>query len=81
MANYGMKPIDALRSATLTAAELLRMDGKIGCVDKGCYADVIAVEGNPANKIADVKKVRFVMKDGVVYKNLRSNTFPVGLID
>jgi imidazolonepropionase-like amidohydrolase len=81
MVNYGMKPIDAIRSATLTAAELLRMDGKIGCIDKGCYADVIAVEGDPTSRIADIEKVRFVMKDGVVYKNLRGNTFPLRIID
>lgn len=68
MVEYGMKPMDAIRSATITASELLRMENQIGTIEAGKFADVIAVEGNPADDIKALTRVVFVMKDGKVYK-------------
>src|ERR1043165_1412859 len=51
MVEYGMKPIDAIRSATLRGAELLRMENQIGAIEPGKYADIIAVEGDPLQDI------------------------------
>ncbi len=66
-----MKPIDALRAATVRAAELLRMENRIGAIEPGKYADLIAVEGNPLDDIGVLGHVRFVMKAGQIYKPLR----------
>jgi imidazolonepropionase-like amidohydrolase len=71
MVDYGMKPIDAIRSATLRGAELLRMDDEIGTIEPGKFADVIAVEGNPLEDIGALARVTFVMKAGQVYKSPR----------
>jgi imidazolonepropionase-like amidohydrolase len=68
MVEYGMKPIDAIRSATVRAAELLRMEKEIGSIEPGKYADIIAVEGNPVDDIRSLSHVVFVMKAGQVYK-------------
>ena len=66
MTSYGMSPLEAIRSATSRAAELLRRDGDIGAITKGGYADIIAVEGNPIEDITALHRVRFVMKGGAV---------------
>ncbi|HWC78161.1 MAG TPA: amidohydrolase family protein [Blastocatellia bacterium] len=71
MVEYGMKPIDAIRSATVTGAQLLRMEKQIGSIEPGKYADVIAVEGNPLDDIRALGRVTFVMKGGEVYKSPR----------
>ena len=71
MVEYGMKPIDAIRSATVRAAELLRMEKEIGKIEPGKYADIIAVEGNPLDDISALTRVVFVMKAGQVYKTVR----------
>lgn len=71
MCDYGMKPIEAIRSATTRAAELLRMEKQIGSIEAGKFADVIAVEGNPLEDIKALKRVVFVMKGGQVYKSPR----------
>src|SRR5713226_1359140 len=68
MVEYGMKPIDAIRSATVRAAELLRMEKQIGTIEPGRYADIIAVDGNPLDDIGSLSHVVFVMKAGQVYK-------------
>ncbi len=52
MVEYGMQPIEAIRSATVRASELLRMEREIGTIEPGKFADVIAVEGNPLDDIA-----------------------------
>ena len=67
MAEYGMKPIDVLRSATSVNAEVFGLK-KLGELKSGYLADIIAVDGNPAEDIKAVKQVRLVMKDGVIYK-------------
>jgi len=71
MVEYGMKPIDAIRSATIRGAELLRMEKQIGSIETGKLADIIAVEGNPLSDIKAITKVTFVMKSGKVYKESR----------
>lgn len=70
MVEYGMKPVDAIRSATLTASELLRMEQTIGTLEPGKYADVIAVDGNPLENIRALQEVTFVMKEGKIMKEL-----------
>lgn len=71
MVEYGMQPIDAIRSATVRASELLRMERQIGTIEPGKFADVIAVEGNPLDDIGALARVAFVMKAGQVYKSPR----------
>lgn len=69
MVEYGMKPADAIRAATTEAAELLGLAGKAGVIAAGAYADVIAVAGDPIGDIRNMGNVRFVMKEGTVYRN------------
>ena len=68
----GMKPVDALRAATSTDADLLGIADKLGTLDPGKLADVIAVPGDPTQEIRQTEKVFFVMKEGVVYGNDRA---------
>jgi imidazolonepropionase-like amidohydrolase len=66
MVEYGMPAADALKSATSVAGRVLRMD--IGQVKQGMLADLIAVDGDPIRDISALRRVRFVMKGGTVYK-------------
>jgi imidazolonepropionase-like amidohydrolase len=66
MADYGMPPIDALKSATSIAGRILHME--IGQVKAGMFADLIAVDGDPTKDITSLRKVKFVMKAGTIYK-------------
>ena len=66
MVDYGMAPLDALRSATSVAARVLHMDASIGRVQPGLFADLVAVDGDPAREIGALRRVRLVMKGGVV---------------
>jgi imidazolonepropionase-like amidohydrolase len=66
LVDYGMKPIDALRSATSVAAQVLQRQNSIGQVRAGLLADLVAVEGDPSTSISAVRLVRFVMKGGKV---------------
>jgi imidazolonepropionase-like amidohydrolase len=68
MVDYGMKPLETIRAATTVAAELLRMEGQVGTLTPGAYADIIAVDGNPLEDITALQRVRFVMKGGSVAK-------------
>jgi imidazolonepropionase-like amidohydrolase len=71
MVDYGMKPIDAIRAATVRASELLRMEKQIGSIEPGKLADIVAVEGDPLADITTLQRIRFVMKAGQVYKSAR----------
>ncbi len=68
MTNAGMSNKDALRSATIETAKLLRMEKMLGQIKPGMLADIIAVKRNPIEDISAVENVSFVMKDGVIYK-------------
>jgi imidazolonepropionase-like amidohydrolase len=72
MVDLGMKPVDALRAGTSVDAELLGLSDKIGSLEAGKSADIVAVPGNPLQDIRQTEHVLFVMKEGVVYKNDRS---------
>ncbi len=69
MVEFGMSPLEAIRSATTRAAELLDMQGQIGVIAPGSYADIVAVAGDPLHEINQLEHVAFVMKGGQVYKN------------
>ncbi|MDO6388827.1 amidohydrolase family protein [Pontibacter sp. BT731] len=68
MVDYGMKPIEVLRAATSLNADVFGIGDIVGRIKPGLLADIIAVEGNPAKSIAQVRQVRLVMKDGSIYK-------------
>ena len=66
LVDFGMTPLDALRSATSIDAQVLHMENRIGRVRDGLFADLIAVDGDPTRDISAVRRVRFVMKSGAV---------------
>jgi imidazolonepropionase-like amidohydrolase len=68
MVEFGMTPMDAIQSATSRAAVMLDMEGKIGVVAPGAFADIIAVSGDPLRDIKTLEHVQFVMKDGQVFR-------------
>jgi imidazolonepropionase-like amidohydrolase len=70
MTGLGMNPIDALLSATSVDAELLGLANKLGTLEKGKLADVIAMPGDPTKDIKVTERVFFVMKEGQVVKNI-----------
>jgi imidazolonepropionase-like amidohydrolase len=67
MVKYGMSPAQALRSATMTAAELLGMQDKIGSIEAGKFADIVALPSDPMSDVQQLEKVNFVMKGGTIY--------------
>lgn len=67
MVDYGMKPLDVLRSATSVNADVFRLASTAGRIKPGLLADILVVSGNPAVNISDVRKVVWVMKDGIIY--------------
>jgi imidazolonepropionase-like amidohydrolase len=69
MTDLGMTPIDALKSATVTDAELLGISQKVGTLEKGKLADVIAMPGDPTQDITATERVSFVMKEGKIIRN------------
>ena len=64
----GMRPMDAIFTATRQAADLLGASDKVGSVQTGRYADIVATKGNPLTDIGEFERVTFVMKGGVVYR-------------
>jgi len=68
MVTWGMQPLQAIRAATVTAAEALGRPNDVGAIAVGRYGDLIAVDGNPLQDVAVLQKVPFVMKGGVVVK-------------
>jgi imidazolonepropionase-like amidohydrolase len=73
MVDLGMKPIAALKAGTSVDADLLGLADKIGTLESGKLADVVAVPGNPVENIRQTEHVFFVMKEGVIYKNEKPN--------
>ncbi len=69
MVKLGMSPMDAIKSATSRPADMLEMQGQIGVIAPGAYADIVAVNGDPLRDIKILQNVQFVMKDGKVFKN------------
>jgi imidazolonepropionase-like amidohydrolase len=68
MVKYGMTPMQAIQSATSNAADLLGKSDVLGSLKPGKYADIIAVSGNPLDDVRILENVKFVMKEGQIYK-------------
>src|SRR5690606_22848635 len=68
MVEAGMPPMEAIKSATIVNAGILKMSDQIGTIEVGKLADIIAVDEDPLKNIKTLEWVTFVMKDGVVYK-------------
>src|ERR1700676_350182 len=69
LVNHGMTPVAAIQSATVVDAEMLGWQDRIGSVEKGKFADLIAVSGDPLKDISELQRVKFVMKGGQVVRN------------
>jgi imidazolonepropionase-like amidohydrolase len=69
MVEYGMTPLQAIRSATSVGAENIGWGDRVGSIEKGKYADFVGVSGNPANDVTELERVKFVMKGGQVFRN------------
>jgi imidazolonepropionase-like amidohydrolase len=67
MVDYGMKPLEVLRSATFVNASVFGYANKIGSIKQGLFADLIAVEGDPSIDIKNIRNIKFVMKSGIKY--------------
>jgi imidazolonepropionase-like amidohydrolase len=67
MADYGMKPIDVLKSATSVNADVFRIANRVGRIRPGLLADILVVQGDPSVNVSAVRKVIWVMKEGVIY--------------
>ena len=68
-ADYGMSPMETIQTGTIRAAEVLGWADKLGTIEPGKWADIVAVSGDPLKDIKELQHVKFVMKAGVVYKN------------
>jgi len=69
MVNDGMTPLQALKAATTVAADLLGMSSRLGEISSGATADIVAVQGDPMQDVSVLEHVKFVMKEGKIYKN------------
>ena len=69
MVKAGMTPAQAIRATTADAAQLMGWQDRIGTIEAGKFADLIAVEGDPLKDITELERVKFVMKGGVILKN------------
>jgi imidazolonepropionase-like amidohydrolase len=68
LVDYGMSPAQALLSATSEAAKVLHLDEKLGTIKRNLFADLVAVEGDPTREIGTLRKVKMVMKAGMIHK-------------
>ena len=69
LVDYGMDNMDVLKAATSDNADLFRLSDKVGRIKEGLMADLIAVDGDPTKDVSRIEQLRFIMKDGVIYKN------------
>ncbi|HEY0377325.1 MAG TPA: amidohydrolase family protein [Pyrinomonadaceae bacterium] len=69
MVKLGLTPMQAIQAATVNAADLLGWSDRVGAIEAGRYADIIAVRGDPLSDVTELERVRFVMKGGMVVKN------------
>jgi len=69
MVRLGLTPLQAIQAATLNAADLLGWSGKVGTLEPGAWADIVAVDGDPVKDVTTLERVKFVMKGGEVVKN------------
>jgi imidazolonepropionase-like amidohydrolase len=67
MVEYGMKPMDVLQSATSINADVFKINDKVGRIKPGLYADMLVVQGDPSKNIHDIRNIKLVMKNGVIY--------------
>jgi imidazolonepropionase-like amidohydrolase len=68
MVEAGMPIMDAIRSATIVPARYLGIDDRLGSLEAGKVADIVAAAGNPLDDVHVLERVNFVMKDGIIYK-------------
>jgi imidazolonepropionase-like amidohydrolase len=80
MVGLGMTPIDALRTATANTAELFGVQAKLGTLEKGKLADIVAMPGDPTADITATERVSFVMKDGIVIRNGPTAPAPAAVV-
>ncbi|MCU1296554.1 MAG: Pro-Hyp dipeptidase [Acidobacteriaceae bacterium] len=69
MVKLGLSPLQSIQAATINAADLLGWSGKVGAIEPGQWADIIAVDGDPLQDVTTLERVKFVMKGGAVVKN------------
>ena len=70
----GMTPLQALRSATIGSATMLRAEREIGSLEVGKYADILAINGDPLKNISALRNITMIMKGGTVYRNSSADT-------
>jgi imidazolonepropionase-like amidohydrolase len=76
MVEWGMTPMQAILSATQGGADLLGWSDRVGSVQAGRFADLVAVDGDPLKDVTELERVKFVMKGGVVYKSAPTTPLP-----
>jgi imidazolonepropionase-like amidohydrolase len=81
MTKFGLSPLEAIQAATVNAAELLSWQDKVGALESGLYADVIAVDADPLADITELERVKFVMKGGRVVKDELSTNAEKAIAD
>ena len=69
MVKLGLTPLEAIQAATTNAADLLGWSDKVGTIEAGKWADMVAVDGDPMSDVTTLQNVKFVMKGGEIYKN------------
>jgi imidazolonepropionase-like amidohydrolase len=69
MTEYGMTPLQAIRSATSVGAANIGWADRVGAIEKGKFADIIGVSGDPSKDVTELERVKFVMKGGQVFRN------------
>lgn len=69
MVKFGMTPVQVIQAATIEAARLMGWQDRVGSIEAGKFADLVAVQGDPTADITELERVKFVMKGGHVFKN------------